>query len=354
MKAIKASILLISYLLMNGNSIHAQMNMIKSDKGNSCIYESVTGIEPTIGIGIQVPVAKLHISAFPANQTLLKSDAYDQIGSTPYTIGSVECWKKNQNVYYGIYQSSISSYSVNNYFQNNLGINVPNPTHILDVNGIIGCTGSNSTGVTIRNGSQPFVFTYYGINYGNFDIGGNGNPPADTSHTPLTLNAWGVGIQSILECPTIRSQNFKMDHNATAGSLLMSNDTYGNSAWTDPAVFSITDGRVGIGAANNYTDYKLAVNGKMICTELKVKLFAQWPDFVFNRGHKLCSLYELDQFIQKNNHLPDVPTAQEVEKDGIKVGEMNTILLKKVEELTVYIIAMQKEMDQLKAKISGQ
>lgn len=119
------------------------------------------------------------------------------------------------------------------------------------------------------------------------------------------------------------------------------------------ALFLRNDGNVGIGTPVTY-GYKLAVTGKVLCEELKVKLVTQWPDYVLSPGHKLLSLNELDHFIKENNHLPDLPSAKEVEEKGINVGEMNGVLLKKIEELTIYIIAMQKEMDQLKAKISGQ
>lgn len=75
-----------------------------------------------------------------------------------------------------------------------------------------------------------------------------------------------------------------------------------------------------------------------------------WPDFVFGNNYKLMNLYELEHYINTNQHLPDVPAAQEVSANGIDLGEMNAILLQKVEELTLHIIELQKQIDELKAR----
>ena len=96
--------------------------------------------------------------------------------------------------------------------------------------------------------------------------------------------------------------------------------------------------------------YKLTVTGKVICEELKVKLSGAWPDYVFANDYKLKSLPEVEQFIAANKHLPNIPSAAEVEKDGITVGEMQKKMMEKIEELTLYIIDLQKQIEQLKSK----
>ncbi|HOU81850.1 MAG TPA: hypothetical protein PLK62_01480, partial [Bacteroidales bacterium] len=75
-----------------------------------------------------------------------------------------------------------------------------------------------------------------------------------------------------------------------------------------------------------------------------------WPDNVFEPNYNLMPLKELEQYILKNKHLPGVPTQNEISKDGMDVYEMNAILLKKVEELTLYVIEQQKQIDQLKER----
>ena len=97
--------------------------------------------------------------------------------------------------------------------------------------------------------------------------------------------------------------------------------------------------------------YKFAVNGRAIATSMTGKLYASWPDFVFKPTYRLRSLNDVKTFIDKNHHLPDVPSAAEVEKDGLNLGEMNAVLLKKVEELTLYLIEKDKQDKQKQAQI---
>jgi hypothetical protein len=78
-----------------------------------------------------------------------------------------------------------------------------------------------------------------------------------------------------------------------------------------------------------------------------VKLQSAWPDYVFQGDYKLPSLSELEHFIKTNRHLPDVPTAEEVKESGLSVGEMNAILLKKVEEFTLHVIDQNKRINNL-------
>ncbi|QJD95748.1 hypothetical protein HH214_07630 [Mucilaginibacter robiniae] len=104
-------------------------------------------------------------------------------------------------------------------------------------------------------------------------------------------------------------------------------------------------GSVGIGTAN--PDAKLAVNGTIHSKEVRVDL-NNWPDYVFKSSYNLKSLAEVKSYIDQNHHLPDMPSEQEVAKEGINLGEMNKLLTKKVEELTLYLIEKDKQMDELK------
>ena len=107
------------------------------------------------------------------------------------------------------------------------------------------------------------------------------------------------------------------------------------------------DGRVSIGTAFPATGYSLSVNGKIISSEVKVQLQANWPDYVFDKSYTRPSLSQLETFVTSNKHLPGIPTALEVKKEGIELGEMNRKLLEKVEELTLYMIEMNKRIDSL-------
>ena len=108
---------------------------------------------------------------------------------------------------------------------------------------------------------------------------------------------------------------------------------------------------VGIGTTNfiDGTDiYRLAVKGAIRAD--RVKVYTTWADFVFEKEYKLPTLEEVESHIKEKGHLKDIPSAKEVEENGIELGEMNKRLLQKVEELTLYVIELNKEVKQLKAK----
>lgn len=117
------------------------------------------------------------------------------------------------------------------------------------------------------------------------------------------------------------------------------------------------NGKIGIGT--NFPDELLTVKGKIHAQEVLVDLNgAVAPDYVFESyfngfseampEYKLISLEELEAFVKKNNHLPNVPSAETMQNEGIPLKEMNLILLQKIEELTLYTLQQQKEIDALK------
>lgn len=117
------------------------------------------------------------------------------------------------------------------------------------------------------------------------------------------------------------------------------------SIWT-------ADGNVGIGTER--PDAKLAVNGTIHSKEVKVDLNVPAPDYVFANDYKLRNLQELENYVNENSHLPEIPSAKEFEKNGIQLAEMNMALLKKVEELTLYVIEQQKNTENLKKTVEEQ
>lgn len=117
-------------------------------------------------------------------------------------------------------------------------------------------------------------------------------------------------------------------------------------------MFVHPDGRVSIGIATPATGYMLSVNGKIISEEVRVELDVNWPDYVFKQDYKLPSLKQVESFIQKNSHLPGIPSAQQVKKEGIELGDMNKRLLEKIEELTLYLIQQNKMIETLENKVS--
>ena len=108
-----------------------------------------------------------------------------------------------------------------------------------------------------------------------------------------------------------------------------------------------SSGSVGIGTSNTYS-YMLAVNGSAIFTQVVVKTFGNWPDYVFKKEYQLPSLKSVEAYVRTNHHLPDLPSADSVEKNGLDLGSTQAKLLEKIEELTLYTIELQKQVDKLK------
>ncbi|WP_394773472.1 hypothetical protein [Flavobacterium sp.] len=115
----------------------------------------------------------------------------------------------------------------------------------------------------------------------------------------------------------------------------------------DYAALSFYCGNVGVGVSK--PDSKFTVAGNIHAQEVKVTVNAgEVPDYVFANDYKLKSLLEVEDYIKENKHLPEIPSAKEIEKNGLMLAEMNLNLLKKIEELTLYMIEMKKENEEMK------
>lgn len=101
------------------------------------------------------------------------------------------------------------------------------------------------------------------------------------------------------------------------------------------------------GAVRIGNGFECSATGEVKAKSLKITLDG-WSDFVFDDGYRLPTLAELEQYVKANRHLPDIPSAAEVEQEGVDLGQMNAKLLQKVEELTLYVIDLQKQIDELK------
>jgi len=96
--------------------------------------------------------------------------------------------------------------------------------------------------------------------------------------------------------------------------------------------------------------YDLAVCTKIRATEVKVNVASEWCDYVFEEDYNLRTLAEVDAFIKENKHLPEIPSAEVVDKEGIAVSEMLILMMKKIEELTLYTIEQEKRIKELEIK----
>ncbi|MCE2896092.1 MAG: hypothetical protein LW721_16800 [Flammeovirgaceae bacterium] len=186
--------------------------------------------------------------------------------------------------------------------------------------------------------------------------------------TPLLIKSDGkIGIGTASPSKTLEvsgdaSANSLYLRNAWNSTRITGNGEYleYRSSWyhtfygltnSNPAMF--IDGRagnVGIGTINPGS-FKLAVEGKIWAKEVQVALTNPGPDYVFEPTYDLKPLAEIETYIKENKHLPEVPSAKEMEKNGVQLGEMNMLLLKKVEELTLHLIELKKQNEELKNRV---
>ena len=130
-------------------------------------------------------------------------------------------------------------------------------------------------------------------------------------------------------------------------SFLVNRNLFSWRNFTNELMVMNPSGNLGIGTTT--PTHKLEVNGTIKTKEVNVTTTG-WPDYVFAPEYALMSLDSLNEFIQVNRHLPGVPSESEVNLNGSNLGEMNVILLKKIEELTLYVIELKKELDEVKNK----
>jgi hypothetical protein len=197
-------------------------------------------------------------------------------------------------------------------------------------------------------------------------IGSGGNLVVRSGSTKaIVLNDAGgnVGIGEVN--PTLGRLQLNQSSDASDKGIAILNSTgvRGMRLWTDPAnsyVYSGVTGQanlilngtgnVGIGTSN--PTQKLTVNGIIYGKEVKVNLSVPGPDYVFENDYNLPSLKEIKNYVDQHKHLPEVPSAKEMEANGIQLGEMNMLLLKKVEELTLYLIDLKKENEEMRKDYS--
>jgi len=188
---------------------------------------------------------------------------------------------------------------------------------------------------------------------GRFQIG-SGDNASETTHGYLMMGPVN-GANLVLDNNEILARN-----NGNSSHLYLQNSG-GNVYIGDAANFNsahrlgvdgntVVTGNLRVGTTATPSGYRLAVDGKVICTELMVRLVSNWPDYVFSNHYKLRSIQDLENFINKNNHLPGIPSANEIESTGLSVGEMQKLQMEKIEELTLYIIELKKEIDKLKSQ----
>jgi len=280
-------------------------------------------------------------------------------------------------------------------FAQNVGIGTNTPTHAkLEVDGavgnVVGIFG-NSTfpGLSLNYGYPELGFNYYfnstfkamaagyasligmdptngNMYFSNFNSSQAPGPFSDisgyTERMTLKQNGrFGIGMTNPNAQLSVARGTGVDGTAAFFGTTHVSHFNYGSAENTyirggkDNALIIIGDGtgqRIAIGSSTVANGFTLSVSGKVITEEVQIQLKTAWPDYVFLQNHKLTPLSELENYIQQHQHLPNIPSAGEIEKNGLVVGDMQKRMMEKIEELTLYILELNKRIEVLEANKS--
>ena len=244
-------------------------------------------VNGNLGIGVADPEEKLDIAG---NLKISGFADANQISATGMTTATLQV---NETM-------TVNDLAL---FNGKIGIGVNNPTEALQVNGNIKATG-NLTANAVNTES---------LNTNDAQVDGN-------------LNVTGNIKAGIIEATEIRTPNQQ------SGQLSIS--------------------KLSVNSTRNIPDgYVMAVDGKMLATRVEVFAPENWPDYVFEKDYHLRPLEEVESYVQKHGHLPEVPSAKAMQQGGYSVATMDASLLEKIEELTLYMIELKKENQGLKNRI---
>lgn len=256
-----------------------------------------------LGVGITYPQATLHVHSnyeiFP-----LLPEPIDRWGDPEPPIGDEH-----------YYQTTVL------FTNEGTGATQSDGFLINQINGDITFSQQETGYFRLQNQGTLLELTSTGVGiggvYGDYKFSVNGN-----SH----FSQWSVMAKGLRVDSTLRA----------TGNVFITGPISAASALSVAGPLTVGNG------------FSCDAQGNLRVKHLKVTL-TDWPDYVFGGGHTLMPLRELETYIGEHSHLPGVPTAEEVEQEGADLGEMNKVLMEKVEELTLYIIDLQKQIDELKS-----
>jgi hypothetical protein len=282
-----------------------------------------------------------------------RGGSFDAVGGTGVNIGVRGVATGGSENYGGYFLGK-------GYFSDRLGIGTDAPSVFLDVltpnsavSGIkssIGFTGTNDLiavqGISVTNpgwgvgihgtggykGVEGVVTptSYTGYSYAGIFTNSGGTAG---THYGVQTTAAGTG-----------TANYGIYASASGATTNWAAYLVGNS---------YVSGNLLVGTTSPATGYKVSVNGKVICTEMRVELQTNWPDYVFSKNHNMLSLDELKTFVNQNKHLPGIPTAECLKDEGLHLGEMQARMMEKIEEQALYIIQLNERIKELEKRLDS-
>ena len=266
-----------------------------------------------------------------------------------------------------------SNVKIGNSFSIGIGnnLNLTGNTNCMAIgNGIIG--SGNNPDVFLENSHNNSLVVGFKSTRPTLTVGPSPNdyPQGDTIGKTGKVAIGDVPVPDIAAKLHIRS-----DYGEDAGIFLENKDMESNSAfihlkdsghgievdedgemtlrsmYEDDYGSLVLQGRIGINITNESDTYALAVNGGILTNEVFIKNVNEWFDHVFSKDYSLMPINDLRSYVDKHGHLPEVPSETEVRENGYDMVEMQGLLLKKIEELTLYALKQQEEIEALRQTV---
>jgi hypothetical protein len=329
------------------------------------LYNSNAG---NVGIGTTTPLGKLEIRASNSfvspTLTLYENNSieYARIqmqnasGTNFWQVGALNNNAELFNERFLIFNSRLGNIiSVTGDGSVGIGPNNLFPGGTLDV-----ARGTAPWGTAVFRGSNTFSYFNFGADENTYIRAGKTTSKVyvNDNHNGNVVLALGGGAVAIGREIPIASLDvaasplgnstavFRGSQNASIFNVISTEDTYIRGGKSSSRVIIADVGAsVGIGTENPDPAYKLSVNGNIRTKEVVVQ--SGWADYVFAKDYPLMPLPQLEQYINRNQHLVNIPAAAEIEQNGLPLGEIQKRMMEKIEELTLYIIALNKKVEVL-------
>jgi len=315
------------------------MGNVRSGSGSNLVFGTASNGEPSqekmrlnfsgnLGLGTISPVAKLHIDLTEsALSNALIIDNNSQSSTVQF---------QQDGVNKGFIQSTGDDLRIGTNSGNADGV------FYIGTNGTnkVAIVGNGNVGIRTSSPVAPLhVFT--GTNLDLTEANSGFLLLGSAGATNLAIDNNEIQARNDGSASTLFLQH-------KGGGVRIGDGDFSTSLRLGVAGDAIVTGNLRVGEVPLPGGYTFGVDGKIICTEVMVRLVPSWPDYVFENDYDLRNIYDLDKFIKTHKHLPGVPKAIDVEK-GLTLGEMQKIQMEKIEELTLYIIQLKKEVDGLRA-----